>query len=207
MAQWYRQGLAKAMNKEVDWDTDAFKLTLHTSTYAPNLDTHAYVSSLTNELATAGNYTSGGFALTLQAPVFTAADSWGTARANSTAYALGDVFRPATINGYLYVVSVAGTTAAAPPTFPTTVGLTVADGTATITNVGKGIIVCDGTDVTQATFTAGPFRYGVISDRTPGTAATQPLVGLIDFVTDQTGGGGTFTLTWHANGILQLFLP
>lgn len=207
MAQWYRNAIAKAMNKEVDWDSDSIKLTLHTSTYAPNLDTHSYVSSLTNELSTAGNYTSGGFTVTLSAPAFTAADSWATTRANSTAYALGDVVRPATANTYLYVASVAGTSAASIPTYPLVVGTTVTDGGVTWTNVGKGIIVLTGTNVTQATFTAGPFRYGVLSDRTPGTAATQPLIGLIDFVTDQTGGGGTFTLTWHANGILQIFLP
>src|SRR5215211_6889230 len=197
MAQWYRQAIGKAFNKEFDWDSDDWRLTLHTSTYAPNLDTHAYVSSLTNELGTAGNYTAGGFALTEITPAYTAADSWATARANSTAYVVGDVFRPASANTWLYQVVVAGTSGGAPPTFPTVIGTTVADGTATIAAVGKGILVVDANDVSQATFTAGPFRYGVISDRTPGTAATQPLLGLIDFGTDQTGGGGTFNLTFH----------
>lgn len=207
MAQWYRQALAKAMNKEADWDSDAWKFTLHTSTYTPNLDTHAYVSDLTNELGTAGNYTAGGFAFTMTAPAYTAANSFGTSRANTTAYVVGDVFRPAAANGFLYVVTVAGTSAGSPPTFPTVVGNTVADGTATISNVGSGIVILDGNDITQATFTAGPFRYGVISDRTAGTAATQPLFGLVDFASNQTGGGGTFTLTWSAQGILQLFIP
>lgn len=207
MATWYRQTLAKALNKEIDWDSDAFKLTLHTSTYSPNLDTHAYVSDLTNELGTAGGYTAGGFALTLSAPTYTAANSFGTSRANSTAYAAADVFRPAAANGYLYVVTVAGTSAASPPTFPTVVGNTVADGTATISNVGAGIVTLTGSTVTQASFTAGPFRYGVISDRTAGTAATQPLIGLIDYGSNQTGGGGALTQNWSAQGILQLFLP
>jgi hypothetical protein len=207
MAQWYRQGLAKAMNKEMDWDSDAWKLTLHTATYAPNLDTHAYVSDLTNELTTAGNYTAGGFALTMIAPAYTAANSWATTRANTTAYALGNIVRPASANGFLYQAVVAGTSAAAPPTYPTVVGREVTDGSVVWSNVGAGIIVLDANDVTQASFTAGPFRYGVISDRTPGTAATQPLLGLIDFASNQTGGGGTFTLTFDTQGVLQLLIP
>jgi hypothetical protein len=207
MAQWYRNGLKAAMNKEVDWDSDTFKLTLHTSTYTPDLGAHDYVNDLTNELSTSGNYTSGGFTITMSAPTETEANSWGTARANSTAYAVGDVVKPASGNGYLYQCVVAGTSGGSIPTYPTTIGREVTDGTVVWTCAGKGIIVCGGTNVTQATFTAGPFRYGVISDRTPGTAATQPLLGLIDYGTDQTGGGGTFTETWSAAGILQIFMP
>jgi hypothetical protein len=205
--QWFRQAPAKAMNKEIDWDSDSLKLTLHTSTYSPNLDTHAYVSDLTNELGTAGNYTSGGFTVTAIAPAYTAANSWGTSRANSTAYALGDVVRPASANTFLYVATSAGTSGGSLPTYPTIVGQTVADGGVTWSNVGSGIIVIDANDVTQASFTAGPFRYAVLSDRTPGTAATQPLIGLTDFTSNQTGGGGTFTLTFNAQGILQVFIP
>lgn len=205
--QWYRQAPAKAMNKEIDWDSDSLKLTLHSSTYSPNLDTDAYVSALAGELSTAGGYTSGGFAITAIAPAYTAANSWGTSRANSTAYAVGDVVRPATGNGFLYVATTAGTTGGSIPTYPTVVGQTVADGGVTWSCVGSGIIVIDANDVTQATFTAGPFRFAVLSDRTAGTAATQPLVGLIDFGSNQTGGGGTFTLTFSAQGVLQLFMP
>lgn len=205
--QWYRQSIAKAMNKEVDWDSDALKLTLHSSTYAPNLDTNAYVSDLTNELATAGGYTAGGFAVTAITPAYTAANSWATTRANSTAYTAGDVVRPATGNGFLYQATTTGTTGASIPTYPAVVGQTVVDGGVTWSNVGAGIIVIDANDVTQAAFTAGPFRYAVLSDRTAGTAATQPLLGLSNFTTDQTGGGGTFTLQFNAQGVLQLFIP
>ena len=203
---WYRQAPAKGFNKELDWDSDAWKLTLHTSTYTPNLDTHAYVSDLTNELATAGGYTVGGFALTLSAPTYTAANSFGTTRANSTAYSVGDVARPAAGNGFLYVATTAGTTAASVPTYPLVLGQTVTDGGVTWANVGAGIVTLTGTNLSAASFTAGPFRYAVLSDRTAGTAATQPVVGLIDFGANQTGSGGAFTITWSAQGILQLFL-
>lgn len=47
--------------------TDAVLLTLHTSTYTPNQDTHDLFSELTNELATANGYTNGGMALANEA--------------------------------------------------------------------------------------------------------------------------------------------
>jgi hypothetical protein len=208
MATWYRNALAKILNKEVDFDSDTIALTLHTSSYAPNLDTHAYVSDLTNELATANGYTAGGLNLAGKSITYTAANSWGTSRANSTAYTLGTIIRPASANGFLYRVSVAGTTGASPPTFPTVLGREVTDGTAVLTMVGSGIIVLAATpnpSWASATFTA--VRYAVLSDRTPGTAATQPLLGLIDFVTDQAGGGGAFTIQFDAQGILQVLIP
>jgi hypothetical protein len=55
------------MNKEADIDTDAMKVQLHTSTYAPAQATHRYRSDLTNELTTASGYTVAG--LTLASPV------------------------------------------------------------------------------------------------------------------------------------------
>ena len=70
-----------------------------------------------------------------------------SARANSTAYLLGDYFVPAVANGYFYKVTTAGTSAASPPTFGTTVGGTTTDGTATITCMGKVTLVAD-TDYT-----------------------------------------------------------
>lgn len=55
-----------------------------------------------------------------------------TAWAAATAYSLGAVRRPTVANGYRYEVTVAGTShAATEPTWPTTVGNTVTDGTVT----------------------------------------------------------------------------
>lgn len=208
MAKVYRQVPAKLLNKEIDFNSDTMVWTLHTSTYTPNFDTHAYVSDLTNELGAGGGYTvgtasGGGLAASTPTMTFTAANSWGVSRANSTAYNVGDVYRPATGNGFLYRCVVAGTSAASPPTFGTVLGGSTTDGTATFEMVGSGIVVVNVADPVWATFTAGPCRYAVLSDRTPGTNATDPLVCLVDFVTDKTGGGGNFTI--DVNGTLGLF--
>lgn len=85
-------------------------------------------------------------AATTPAPVVRALNGRTAAtRANSAAVALNAYIVPAVANGFYYRVSVAGTTAAAPPTFPTTVGGTVVDGTATLTCVGR-ILLTAGTD-------------------------------------------------------------
>lgn len=73
----------------VQWLTDTIKMSLHTSTYAPNQDTDSYFNNATNELSTAGGYTAGGATLasktlTYDGPTnttrFKAADvTWATA--------------------------------------------------------------------------------------------------------------------------------
>lgn len=49
-----------------------------------------------------------------------------------------------------------------------------------------------------ATFTA---RYAVLYDSTPATDATRPLIGYVDFQTDQSPSNGTLSVTWNASGI------
>lgn len=206
--QWFRQALLKCLNKEVDWDTDDIRATLHTSTYAPNLDTHDYVDDLTNELTTANGYTVGGVALGTKTLTYTAASSFATQWAASTAYTVDDVVRPTTGNGFLYRAAVAGTSSGTQPTWPTVIGANVVDNTVTWDCVGRGIIVFDAADTVWASpSTFGPFRYLVVSDRTPGTAATQPLLLIDDYVTDKTAGGGAVTQQWDSQGIVHLFVP
>lgn len=210
----FRSAPLRMLNKQIDWDSDALVWTLHTSTMAPNLDTWDFADDLTNELSTGGGYTAGtagggGLAIASPSSSYTVANSFSVTRANSTAYNVEDVFRPASTNGFLYRVTVAGTSAASPPTFPLVVGNTVADGTATIECVGSGIIVFACSDPTWTpTFTAGPFRYAVLSDRTSGVLATDPLIGYVDLGSDKTGGGGPFTINLHATlRAFHIFTP
>jgi len=49
-------------------------------------------------------------------------------RANSTAYAYGDLVAPATLNGHIYLCTAAGTSAGSPPAFGTSSGGTTTDG-------------------------------------------------------------------------------
>jgi hypothetical protein len=84
-AKLYANVFAKALNKEIDLDTDTIKVALCTSTYTPSQTTHAYFSSITNEVSGTG-YTAGGATLASKTVgttsltfTFDAADtSWAT---------------------------------------------------------------------------------------------------------------------------------
>lgn len=64
---------------------------------------------------------------------------------------------------------------------------------------GTNVVKLDADDVswTSSTITA---RYAVIYLST-GTASTSPLIGYVDFGSDQSSSAGTFALNWSANGI------
>lgn len=69
-------------------------------------------------------------------------------RSNSTAYALGAFVRPTTYNSYIYECTTAGTSSASAPTWPTTIGNTVQDGSVTWTCrspiIGNPITIFEG---------------------------------------------------------------
>lgn len=58
-AKYYGLFFKSLCNKELNLTSDSLKLSLHTSSYTPNQDTHQYRSSLTNEVTGTG-YTAGG---------------------------------------------------------------------------------------------------------------------------------------------------
>ena len=135
----YGAFVSKALNKEVDWDTDSIKVALCTSSYVPAQDTHDYFNDITNEVTGTG-YTAG-----------------GTALANKTAtYTAG-------------------------------------------TNTWK--FDADDTVWSTSTITA---RYAILYDASGGTAATNPLIGYVDFGADVSSSGGSFTITWDAAGIFTI---
>lgn len=206
MALWYASAPAKMLAEEIDFLNDDVRATLHTSTYALDRLTHEYEDDLTDELADGDGYTQGGEALTTKSVTTTAADSWTDTWQADTEVTVDEVIRPTTGNGFLYRCVTAGTTGSSEPTWPTTIGEDVADDTAVWECVGRAIVVLDWDPVqwTSADFTGA--RYMVIADYTPGTAATNPLIGIVDFGSDQDGQGGTFEVVPDAQGSLHLFI-
>jgi hypothetical protein len=81
-------------------------------------------------------------------------------------------------------------------------GITLANKTNTY-NGGTNTIVLDADDVTwsSSTITA---RYAVIYNASPATNATRPLIGYVDFGSDQSSSNGNFTITWDATGIVRV---
>lgn len=59
----YGNFLAKALNKEVDWDSDTIKVALLSSSYTPNQDTHDYYDDVVANEVTGTGYTTGGATL------------------------------------------------------------------------------------------------------------------------------------------------
>lgn len=70
-------------------------------------------------------------------------------------------------------------------------------------NTASNVVVLDADDVTwsSSTITA---RYAVIYDASPATNATKPLIGYVDFGSDQSSSNGNFTITWDATGIVRI---
>jgi hypothetical protein len=81
-------------------------------------------------------------------------------------------------------------------------GNTLANKTNTY-NSATNVIVLDADDTTwsSSTITA---RYAVIYDASPSTNATRPLIGYVDFGSDQSSSNGNFTITWDATGIVRI---
>ncbi|MCK9386080.1 MAG: hypothetical protein M0Q15_15835 [Nevskia sp.] len=96
-------------------------------------------------------YATGGLArfasmpATTPAPAVVTPGAAAATRVDSDPMTLDEYYVPAVANGFYYKVTTAGTTAATPPTFDTTIGGTTVDGTATVTCAGKTALV-SGTD-------------------------------------------------------------
>src|SRR5262245_25836462 len=189
----------------VDFLSDTIKVMLTTNSYVPNLDTHEMKSDVTNEV-TGTAYVAGGVTLSSKTLVYTPADSWATARANSTAYALGDVVRPATPNGHLYLCLVAGTSGGSIPTWPTVSRNCVADGTVTWAEIGRGITVLDCADPSWPAATISNIKYAVYYKDT-GTAGTSPLLAIQDLDGPTTVTAGTFTIVLPSLGLFHFHTP
>jgi hypothetical protein len=184
----------QAASGNINWASDTIKLALLGSGYSPNLTSHVHWSDVSSNEVTGTGYTSGGVTLGTKTHVVTAANSWGTSAATSTAYALGAVVRPATANGYLYQAVVAGTSGSSAPTWPTTYGATVTDGGVTWANIGESITVWSSAAASWSSATISA-NYGVIYDAASGTSTTEPLIALITFGGTVSSTASTYTVT------------
>lgn len=202
---WYGAGLRQALSGGLDLDSDTFRVSLHTDSYAPDRAAHEFHDDLTGEVSGDG-YTTGGATAGSPAVAFTAANSWGTSRANTTAYVAGQYVRPATGNTYVYQALTSGTTAGSPPTYPTTIGGTVSDGTVTWLCVGIGVLTFDFSDVAWVESTIADARYAVVCKWT-GSSGTSPLLGLIDFGADLSTNDGTIAIQLDSAGLLAIAVP
>jgi hypothetical protein len=135
----YGNFLLKALNKEVDFDTDTIKVALLSSSYTPDQDAHDYFNDVSSAEVSGTGYTAGGNTLGSKTATYDSANN---------------------------------------------------------------VIVLDAADTTwsSSTITA---RYAVVYDST-GTASTSPLIGYVDFGSDQSSTNGNFTITWDSTGIVRI---
>lgn len=71
----YGSFFGKALNKEIDWDSDTIKVALVGSAYSPNQDTHDYLDDVIANEVTGTGYTAGGQALASKTITYDAANN------------------------------------------------------------------------------------------------------------------------------------
>jgi hypothetical protein len=98
-----------------DYLTNSIRATLHTATYAPNIDTHEAFADATNELGTANGYTANGIAIGGKTVVY-------NATGNVTTFDMDDVTVTWTASGgslvFQFVVFHDDTVTVGPPIKP-----------------------------------------------------------------------------------------
>lgn len=86
-AVWYGPAVLGLVSstaaRRVDWDADTIKVSLHTSAYTPDQDTHDFFSDATNEVS-GGNYVQQ--TLVTSAPVYDTATNHVQLRATNTTF-------------------------------------------------------------------------------------------------------------------------
>lgn len=89
-AKLYGKVFAAAFNKEIDWDSDTIKVSLHSATYTPDQDTHDYYNDVTNEVA-GTNYVAGGATLASKTTTYTGATNKHVLDAADTTWATSTI--------------------------------------------------------------------------------------------------------------------
>ncbi|GAA4221528.1 hypothetical protein FHR32_005126 [Streptosporangium album] len=207
----YGQLNKSLMSGLINFTTDTIKaMLLSTYTVGTTLDGAQFLNTVTaaGTEATGSGYTAGGATLASKTVTYTAANSWSVQRANSTAYTVGDVVRPATGNGLVYRCVVAGTTGGSVPTYTTVVGDDFTDGGVTWVAEGSGVLVVDAADPSWTTSNPGTLAGAyIVFYKDTGTASTSPVILYWDLGGTQTASnGGAFTATLDSTeGLLTMF--
>lgn len=98
----YNDGKVALLDGTIDLDDDTIKVSLHTSSYSPDIDADNFFNDLTDELDESGNYTAGGEALASKTviaddannrAVFDAADLSWAALTSSGAFRYGVMYK------------------------------------------------------------------------------------------------------------------
>lgn len=151
-------------------------------------------AQISGELATGNGYTQGGNALTGVVWGNVPANSWGSAWAPSTGYTQGQIVRPATANGFLYLCVGTGTSGAAAPAWGTSIGGITLDGSTYWLCLASEVTRLSANNVSWTNTAVLSFRWGVVYDATTGD-----LVSLIDLNAVQTSSSsGTINFNWDS---------
>lgn len=191
--RWYPQGLGAFMGGLIDFDTHTIKMAVMDATFAFN-DSHDFWDDVSaSDYSSATGYTAGGNQLTTPAIVETDSSAL-TARANSTAYVVGDIRRTGTDSSRVFVCAVAGTSAASEPGGMATLGFLreITDGSVVWVNIGAAITVLDSDAESWTGLDQSPTNAAVIY-RDTGTPSTSPLIAYVDFEASETPTSLTVT--------------
>jgi hypothetical protein len=90
-SKMYGQFLAKALNKEVDFDSDTIKVALVSSAYTPNQDSHDYWDDVAANEVTGTGYTAGGATLSGKTVTYDGASNVVVLDANDVVWASSTV--------------------------------------------------------------------------------------------------------------------
>lgn len=97
-AKWYGAAFLATLSKEIDWIDDTIKVSLHTSAYTPDQDTHDYANDLSNEVANGNGYATGGATLAGKTLTYTAGTNVVKLDANDVQWASSTItFRTAVV--------------------------------------------------------------------------------------------------------------
>lgn len=203
--RWAPTILARAFsggtNDNIDFSSNTLKLALMTTAYTPAADLTgvSVYSSISASEASGTGYVATGISISTPAMSTVYANTFGRLWAVGTAYALGDVVRPITVNTHLYMCAGAGTShATTEPTWNTVSGKDNAavDNTVVWTEIGTSLTKFSSANIVSPSMSLTGIQYGWIYD---SSTTNQDLICLLDFGSQKTWTSTVVTFTPDAN--------